>query len=238
MIDWTYKECHFAIYGKSPEKTADRDMAGKIALEMIQNLGTDTTNIKINYGASSIYGGSGFNPDEEYTDWQWWLAGCGEASVSESNESANSNRVIKWFDFLNGDEMVSDDIKEYNLEEFSEVTFRWSYTALEAVTDEETVSLYTGMPIWSVYFYDLTGDGHSDICSTISCGSGMIDNRIISYDYIEGAGYVLSDRGNFDYVLNMQEDSLVAEKRAYNQDEIIESGKLIFLDDKIQIKTE
>lgn len=158
--------------------------------------------------------------------------------LDEMSITSNSNRVIKWFDFLNGDEMVSDDIKECNLEEFSEVTFRWSYTALEAVTDEETVSLYTGMPIWSVYFYDLTGDGHSDICSTISCGSGMVDNRIIIYDYIEGAGYVLSDRGNFDYVLNMQEDSLVAEKRAYNQDEIIESGKLIFLDDKIQIKTE
>ena len=145
MIDWTYEEYHFAIYGKSPEKTADRDMAGKIALEMIRNLGADTTNIKIDYGASSIYtkaemdeaielikkefstwdrcelhsisystddacsesniawmnemekatdadetftqcimfksdfhsplhGGSGFNPDEEYTDWQWWLA--------------------------------------------------------------------------------------------------------------------------------------------------------------------
>ena len=145
MIDWTYKELHFAIYGKSPERTSDRDMAGKIALEMIRNLGADTTNIKIDYGISSIYtkaemdaaielikkefstwdgcelhsisystdeecnesniawmnemgkatdaeetftqcimfksnfhsplnGGSGFNPDEEYTDWQWWLA--------------------------------------------------------------------------------------------------------------------------------------------------------------------
>lgn len=145
MIDWTYKEFHFAIYGKSPKNTSDRDMAGKIALEIIQNLGADTTNIKIDYGASSIYtkaemdaaielikkefstwdgcelhsisystdeecsesniawmnemgkatdveetftqcimfksnfhsplnGGSGFNPDEEYTDWQWWLA--------------------------------------------------------------------------------------------------------------------------------------------------------------------
>lgn len=145
MIDWAYEECHFAIYGKSPEKTADRDMAGKIALEMIRNLGANTTNIKIDYGTSSIYtkaemdaaielikkefstwdgcelhsisystddacsesnivwmneiekatdaeetftqcimfksdfhsplnGGSGFNPDEEYTDWQWWLA--------------------------------------------------------------------------------------------------------------------------------------------------------------------
>lgn len=145
MIDWTYKEFHFAIYGKSPKNTSDRDMAGKIALEIIRNLGADTTNIKIDYGTSSIYtkaemdaaielikkefstwdgcelhsisystdeecsesniawmnemgkatdveetftqcimfksnfhsplnGGSGFNPDEEYTDWQWWLA--------------------------------------------------------------------------------------------------------------------------------------------------------------------
>ena len=145
MIDWTYKELHFAIYGKSPKNTSDRDMAGKIALEIIRNLGADTTNIKIDYGTSSIYtkaemdaaielikkefstwdgcelhsisystdeecnesniawmnemgkatdaeetftqcimfksnfhsplnGGSGFNPDEEYTDWQWWLA--------------------------------------------------------------------------------------------------------------------------------------------------------------------
>ena len=23
---------------------------------------------------SPLHGGSGFNPDEEYTDWQWWLA--------------------------------------------------------------------------------------------------------------------------------------------------------------------
>ena len=151
MIDWTYKEFHFAIYGKSPKNTSDRDMAGKIALEIIRNLGADTTNIKIDYGTSSIYtkaemdaaielikkefstwdgcelhsisystdeecsesniawmnemgkatdveetftqcimfksnfhsplnGGSGFNPDEEYTDWQWWLARfeCGQ----------------------------------------------------------------------------------------------------------------------------------------------------------------
>ena len=55
MIDWTYKEFHFAIYGKSPKNTSDRDMAGKIALEIIRNLGADTTNIKIDYGTSSIY---------------------------------------------------------------------------------------------------------------------------------------------------------------------------------------
>ncbi len=39
MIDWTYNGYSFAIYGKSPQSTSDRDMAGKIALEIIYNLG-------------------------------------------------------------------------------------------------------------------------------------------------------------------------------------------------------
>ena len=65
-----------------------------------------------------------------------------------------------------------------------------------------------------------------------------IDNRIIIYDYAGGASYELSDRGNFDYVLNMQDDSLIVEKRVYKQDELVESGELVFLNDTIQIKTE
>ena len=84
----------------------------------------------------------------------------------------------------------------------------------------------------------MTGDGNPEICSTISFGSGIIDNRILIYDYAGGASYELSDRGNFDYVFNMQKDSLVVEKRVYMQDELVESGKLVFLDDTIQIKTE
>ena len=36
----------------------------------------------------------------------------------------------------------------------------------------------------------------------------------------------------------MQEDSLVVEKRVYMQNELVESGELVFLDDTLQIKTE
>ena len=39
MIDWAYNGYCFAVYGKSPRNTSDRDMAGKIALAMIYNLG-------------------------------------------------------------------------------------------------------------------------------------------------------------------------------------------------------
>lgn len=166
------------------------------------------------------------------------LTSCGKESVSESSEASKPDSVIKWFDCLNGDEMVWDGVREYTLDEFSGVTFRWHPEQLEAVTDRESVPLYNGMPIWSVYFYDLTGDGNPELCSTLSFGSGMIDNRIMIYDYAGGASYELSDRGNFDYVLNMQEDSLVVEKRVYMQDKLIESGELLFLNDTIQIKAE
>lgn len=56
--------------------------------------------------------------------------------------------------------------------------------------------------------------------------SGIVNDQILVYDYAEGTGYDLSDRGNFDYVLTVQEDSLIAEKRAYQEDALIESGEL------------
>lgn len=157
------------------------------------------------------------------------LTSCRKESISESSGSSKSNRVIKWFDCLNGDEMVWDGVKEYTLEKFPGVTFRWYPERLEAVTGTEVRLLYSGMPIWSVYFCDLTGDGNPELCSTLSMGSGIIDNRIAIYDYAGGVSYDLSDRGNFDYVLNMQDDSLMVEKRVYMGDELVESGELAFI---------
>ena len=92
--------------------------------------------------------------------------------------------------------------------------------------------------IFNTSVFEPIYDGKPELCSTLSIGWGIVDNRIIIYDYAGGASYELSDRGHFDYVLNMQGDSLVVEKRAYMQDEIIESGELVFLDGTIQIKTE
>lgn len=122
------------------------------------------------------------------------LTSCRRESIFESSESSKSNSVIKWFDCLNGDEMVWGSVKEYTL-----------------------------------YFCDLTGDGNPELCSTLSMGSGIIDNRIVIYDYAGGVSYDLSDRGNFDYVLNMQDDSLIVEKRVYMGDELVESGELAFI---------
>lgn len=41
LIDWEYNGYRFAIYGNAPQNTSDRDMAGKVALAIIRNLGAE-----------------------------------------------------------------------------------------------------------------------------------------------------------------------------------------------------
>ena len=149
------------------------------------------------------------------------------------------NSVIEWFDYLETpDEMKWDGSLEISLTEFPDVTFRWTYGEMLAVKGSKSTSLYTGMPIWNAYFCDLTGDGLPELCSTISWGSGMIDNRVTIYDYANGASYELSDRGYFDFTLRFHEADgyLYVDKKKYNTDELVETGRLVFKNHCIQIE--
>ena len=149
------------------------------------------------------------------------------------------NSVIEWFDYLETpDEMKWDGSLEISLTEFPDVTFRWTSGEMLAVKGSKSTSLYTGMPIWNAYFCDLTGDGLPELCSTISWGSGMIDNRVIIYDYANGVSYELSDRGYFDFTLRFHEADgyLYVDKKKYNTDELVETGRLVFKNNTIQIE--
>ena len=149
------------------------------------------------------------------------------------------NSVIEWFDYLETpDEMKWDGSLEISLTEFPDVTFRWTSGEMLAVKGSKSTSLYTGMPIWNAYFCDLTGDGLPELCSSISWGSGMIDNRVTIYDYANGASYELSDRGYFDFTLRFHEADgyLYVDKRKYNTDELVETGRLVFKNHCIQIE--
>ena len=139
--------------------------------------------------------------------------------------------VEKWFDYFdNPADMQWDGRMEANIPEFPDVTFRWYPEKMDAVTDQGITTLYTGMPIWSAYFCDLTGDGVPEICSQMSYGSGIIDSRIIIYDYASGASYSLIDRGYHDYYLRMNEADgyLYVHKKVYNSDEVVSSGRLVY----------
>ena len=160
------------------------------------------------------------------------------AQDSHSTADNSSAHVEKWFDYLEKpDEMNWDGNLEIELPEYPDVTFRWYPEKMDAVTGNEVTQLYTGMPIWNTYFCDLTGDGLPDLCSTLSFGSGIIDSRIIVYDFANGASYMLEDRGKYDYSLRLNETDgcLWVVKKAYNRDDIVASGKLLFADNCLRV---
>ena len=147
--------------------------------------------------------------------------------------------VEQWFDYsLNPSEMQWDGRMEANIPEFPDVTFRWYPEKMDAITEHGITTLYTGMPIWSAYFCDLTGDGVPEICSQVSFGSGIIDNRVIIHDYANGASYSLIDRGYHDYYLLMNEADgyLYVDKKVYNSNELVSTGRLVYKDGCIMVE--
>ena len=149
-----------------------------------------------------------------------------------------ASTVTKWFDYLEApNEMKRDGSIDINLTEFPDVTFRWSSGEIVAVKGNEITSLYTGMPIWSVYFCDLTGDGLPVLCSSLSFGSGIVDNRVMIYDYANGVSYSMEDRGVTDYILRQNESDgqLYVDKTAYMGGGLLSTGRLVFENDCLQV---
>ena len=155
-----------------------------------------------------------------------------------------SGTVTKWFDYLEGPnkmpKMTEEGRLKLSLPEFPGISFQWNLTTMEAALGDQINLLYTGMPIWSAYFCDLTGDGRPEICSSISEGSGMIDNRVIIYDYANGARYILEDRGVFDYTIRQDESDgrLYVDKKAHGGGELLSTAQLEFKDGCIQVAGE
>lgn len=155
-----------------------------------------------------------------------------------------SGTVTKWFDYLEGPDkmpkMTEEGRLKLSLPEFPGVSFRWNHTTMEAALGDQINLLYTGMPIWSAYFCDLTGDGWPEICSSISEGSGMIDNRVIIYDYVNGVRYILEDRGVFDYTIRQDERDgrLYVDKKVHGGGELLSTAQLEFKDGCIQVAGE
>ena len=153
------------------------------------------------------------------------------------------NSVIKWFDYTENPSAM-DDESTINLPIYPDVTFSYNQAQIIASKPFDTSELtdhtilITGMPIWNAYFADLTGDDYPEICATYTFGSGIIDSRIIIYDYAKGSSYELSDRGYFDFTfrLNEADGYLYVDKTKYNTDELVETGRLVFKNNCIQIE--
>ena len=137
------------------------------------------------------------------------LTGCGK----DKQPYAYTGEPEMLFDFSDGG-MRWDDTIEFELEEFPEIKFIWSSSNLAYVENPENGNdkqcfIFSGMPIWSVYFCDLNGDGKREIISGISVGSGIIDDRIIVYDHANSKLYTIEDRFNYDFAPLINEDRVM-----------------------------
>lgn len=142
------------------------------------------------------------------------LSGCDNSHPASKTDVFQPSEAYALFDFTNGG-MRWDDTIEFDMDEFPDIGFTWNSMNLTASENGEQRLLFSGMPIWSVYFCDLNGDGKREIISEISLGSGIVDERIIVYDAASSKLYDLSDRFNFDFSLKLSKDGiLLYEKRS------------------------
>ena len=153
------------------------------------------------------------------------------AVIFERLSASTDYTPREWLDFYRDDELPWTESRDITLPEFPGVTFTWTP---EKVTDGEQ-DLFFGSPVWNVYLADLTNDGKPELCATVSFGSGIIDTRVIVYDYAESKSYILSDRWYYDYYLSLQNGQLVATQTKYNDDKPTMTSELRIVDGELYL---
>lgn len=141
----------------------------------------------------------------------------GVLATSRSVREAPASREAEmWLDFYHVEGLSWDESSAIQIPDYPDATFHWTPGQVSEGTFEQAAPLFSGMPIWNVFFCDLTGDGLRELCATVSFGSGIIDTRVLAYDYSTGITYTLEDRGKYDYALSLEGGELRVTKSVYN----------------------
>ncbi|MBR0139262.1 MAG: M56 family metallopeptidase, partial [Firmicutes bacterium] len=136
------------------------------------------------------------------------------AEGSEGVQQAAASSPVKWCDFMESGTYPEKELRT-SLPEFPGAEFVFTAGSISCEKDGLSRELISGMPVWSAYFCDLNGDGLPELCSSVSLGSGLVDERIIVYDMAADISYTLADRGRFDFVLKEENGSLIASRTPY-----------------------
>lgn len=154
--------------------------------------------------------------------------------VSEYYEEYNRERgQIGWFHDINMDALLAsyDSMMNFHITEFDKA----------ALNNHIFDGTLMGVMIDPVFIeYDVTGDGHDDLCRGVTQGSGVVSSSIIVYDVYNQEFYELNDRGALDYWIDEVCDDGIHIKRAVwqrkNKDDDMTGilgftdGKLIFIE--------
>lgn len=143
------------------------------------------------------------------------------AVVFGKNTEENAPETELLFSLWDGD-VGWEDTREFAVPEYAGIKFVWNSLGVSA--DGE--GLFWGMPVWNVYLSDLNGDGKREIISEVSIGSGIVDDRIIAYDFSKKQGYQLENRFYSNFSLFLNNGELWVRENKYGGGEIISERKL------------
>lgn len=135
----------------------------------------------------------------------------------------------KWLDYYLDENLPWDESIDLSLPEFPGVIFTWTAEKISA----DGNNLIWGMPVWNVYLTDLTNDGNPEFCATVSIGSGIVDTRVVVYDYAKLREYQLADRMHYDYHLSMQDGKVMVTRSEYNSSKPLASAELQLINGEI-----
>lgn len=147
-----------------------------------------------------------------------------------------NKQVYEWQDYYHTEELFGPDFElKLELEAFPDTVFIWRNITVYAYANGELTPLISGIPLWNAFFTDLNDDGFPELCTTVSRGSGIIDEHIIVYDYHNQQEYVLAARFEFDYSLYLENDTLYVRELPYLRGEQTEAaiGQLAIEDDAL-----
>ncbi len=132
-------------------------------------------------------------------------------SIMKRIDETTAPEPVKVYDYWN-DYPNSSEPFEFTIPEFPGVNFKIENYTVYA----NGKALYSGMPVSTVYLADLNGDGYRELCSDIAFGSGIVDERILVYDYANSELYELSGRGKYDYALALEDGILKYKRYTYH----------------------
>lgn len=87
------------------------------------------------------------------------------------------------------------------------------------IKGNKVLCVLEGMPTHSIFLDDLDKDGHYEVYTNISIGSGIVSREIRGYNIATGNNYSLSNRMYTDYTLFINDNKLWVNETKYNTNE-------------------
>ena len=213
----------YTKYGKAPGITVDKIDARDASInDYYQIVFTATGSYTVVADKDELYTGT-------FTiDGHWEAHGCGTGEC-KLTAAKNGLKTLPEQSTLSELEQV---IKtEATTESTTEPTPSTIYKPLNDYIAANTPSM--GRIVEQVYESDVNKDGSLDLCVTVIYGSGIVSSAIVVYDVKNDKGYILDERGDYDYQILGADKDLVAVSRNINGKAGKTYGILAIEDDKL-----